>query len=270
MWQTIQSHTSFVLSSLLIILTTLDSALAAGGPAAPSNLRCEYLSNPMGVDVRQPRFAWVLDHTERGQAQSAYQVLVATRLSGLEQDQGDQWDSGKVASDNSTQVVYSGKPLVSGATYYWKVRYWDASGNASPYSQPARFDMGLLSPDDWKGQWIGGANQLRTEFELPDFPARARVYICGLGYSELRINGSKVGDHVLDPAWTTYDKRVLYSTYDVTPLLKRGANVVGVMLGEGWYKSRALLLQMNIDLPNGKRVSITSSPSWKGHDGPIV
>jgi alpha-L-rhamnosidase len=270
MWQTIQSHTSFVLSSLLIMLATLGSAMAAGGPAAPSNLRCEYLSNPLGVDVRQPRFAWVLEHAERGQVQSAYQVLVATRLSGLDQDQGDQWDSGKVASDNSTQVVYGGKPLVSGATYFWKVRYWDGNGNASPYSQPARFDMGLLSPDDWKAQWIGGAHQLRTEFELPDFPARARVYICGLGYSELRINGSKVGDHVLDPAWTTYDKRVLYSTYDVTPLLKRGANAVGVMLGEGWYKSRALLLQMNIDLPNGKRVSITSSPSWKGHDGPIV
>jgi len=263
---------TFILASFLIICAAgaRRPAWAASGPATPSNLRCEYLSNPLGVDVRQPRFAWVLEHTERGQKQSAYQLLVATRLSLLDQDKGDQWDSGKVASEDSTQVVYNAKPLESGSTYYWKVRYWDKDGNASPYSRAAQFDLGLLSPEEWKGQWIGGANQLRAEFQLAEAVTRARAYICGLGYSELRLNGSKVGDNVLDPAWTTYDKRVLYTTYDVTPYLRRGANAVGVMLGEGWYKSRALLLQMNIELASGKRISITSSPSWKAHNGPIV
>jgi len=262
------------LSFSAILLTflgwALGSALGADGPLPPQNLRCEYLSNPLGIDVRQPRFAWGLDHTARGQRQTAYQILVATQPGLLDQDKGDQWDSGKVVSEDSTQVVYSGKPLASGAAYYWKVRTWDKDGNASPYSRVVQFEMGLLSADEWKGQWIGGANQLRTEFQLAEAVARARVYICGLGYYELRVNGAKVGSNVLDPGWTTYEKRVLYTTYDVTPLLQRGANAVGVMLGEGWYKSRALLLQMNIELVNGKRLSVTSSPAWRGKDGPIT
>ena len=100
----------------------------------PSNLRCEYLTNPLGIDAHLPRFFWVLNHTERDQKQSAYQVLVATRPELLDQDKGDQWDSGKVASDESIQVTYSGKVLESGRTYYWKVRYWDKLGRPSPYS----------------------------------------------------------------------------------------------------------------------------------------
>ncbi len=220
--------------------------------------------------MRQPRFSWVLAHTERGQGQSAYQILVASRPETLDQDKGDQWDSGRVASDESTQVVYGGKQLASGRTYYWKVRFWDKQGSASAYGEPAQFEMGLLAREEWKGQWIGGANQLRTEFQLTDTVVGARAYVCGLGYYELRINGAKVGNNVLDPAWTTYDKRVLYITYDVTPYLRHGANAVAVMLGKGWYGSTVLLLQMNIELAGGKRISIVSSPSWKAQNGPIV
>jgi len=244
--------------------------LGADGSPAPSNLRCEYLTNPLGIDVLEPRFFWVLEHTARGQKQSAYQVLVATRPELLAQDRGDQWDSGKVTSDQSTQVVYAGKPLESGRTYYWKVRYWDTQANASPYSPPAQFETGLLAPEEWKGQWIGGSNQLRSEFQLSEALTRARAYICGLGYYELRINGSKVGTNVLDPGWTTYDKRVFYATYDVTSYLQRGPNAVGVMLGEGWYKSRVLLLQITIELASGKQISVTSSPAWKAKDGPLT
>lgn len=130
--------------------------------------------------------------------------------------------------------------------------------------------MGLLAREEWKGQWIGGGNQLRTEFELPDNVVRARAYISGLGYCELRVNGEKVGRNVLDPAWTTYDRRVLYTTYDVTRRLQRGANAVAVMLGHGWYGTPALLFQMNVELANGKTVSIASGPSWKMKDGPIT
>ncbi len=243
---------------------------AAEGPLAPVNLRCEYLHNPVGIDVKQPRFAWVLLHTGRAQTQSAYQVLVASSPELLEHDKGDQWDSGKVASDDSTQVIYNGKPLESDHPYWWKVRYWDKDGNASDYSRPASFDVALLAADEWKGEWIGGANQLRREFTLAEAPRRARAYICGLGYYELHINGAKVGTNYLDPGWTTFDKRALYVTYDVTANLHRGANAVGVMLGEGWYKSRALLLQMDIELANGKHVSVTSGPAWKAKNGPIV
>ncbi len=253
-----------------VVARGLQLTYGQSGAARPSNLRCEYLVNPVGIDVRQPRFSWILNHSERGQKQSAYQILVATQSQALDQEKGDQWDSGNVASEESTQVVYGGPPLESGRAYYWKVRYWDKQRRASPYSQTAQFEIGLLAREEWKGGWIGGANQLRTEFQLPGAAVRARAYICGLGYYELRINGAKVGNNVLDPAWTTYDKRVLYVTYDVTSFLNRGANAIGVMLGKSWYGSRALLLQMNIELPGGKRISIASNPSWKAKDGPIT
>ncbi|MHB8655844.1 MAG: alpha-L-rhamnosidase [Terriglobia bacterium] len=262
-WRTI-----FLVGLLACILP--GDASGVEGPMAPSNLRCEYLANPRGIDVLQPRFSWVLEHTGRGETQTAYQVLVSTHAESLMKDQGDQWDSGKVTSDDSTQIDYKGKPLASGQTYYWKVKYWDKEGSAGPYSDSAHFEMGLLSRDDWKGQWIGGANQLRNEFELPESVVRARAYVTGVGYYELRINGEKVGRDVLDPAWTTYDKRVLYSTYDITRHLRRGANAVGVMLGRGWYGPPALLLQINIELAGGKRMSIVSSPAWKMRNGPIT
>ncbi len=239
----------------------------AGPPLAPVGLRCEYLVNPAAVDVVHPRLSWVLEHPERGQRQTAYQVLVSTSP-GLQS--GDAWDSGRVESAQSTHVAYAGKPLESGRTYYWKVRYWDKNGVASPYSKPARFDMGLLRKEDWKGKWIGGANQLRKEFTLKGRPVRARAYISGLGYYELRVNGKKAGDHVLDPGWTTYDKRVLYTAYDVTPLLAEGANAVAITLGQGWYGSRAALLQLNIELEGGQAVEIVTDTTWKVKQGPIL
>ncbi|HEV2348269.1 MAG TPA: family 78 glycoside hydrolase catalytic domain [Terriglobia bacterium] len=260
----------FLVGLLAFASATVDFAPASDGPQPPSNLRCEYLTNPGGIDVIHPRFSWVLEHGGRGETQTAYQVLVTTRPDSLQKDKGEEWDSGHVASDDSTQVEYKGKPLESGQTYYWKVKYWDKEGNASAYSRTAKFGMGLLSREDWKGQWIGGANQLRTEFQLPEGVVRARAYISGLGYYELRINGEKVGRNVLDPAWTTYDKRVLYSTYNVTRRLRSGANAVGVMLGQGWYGSRALLLQINVELANGKRMSVVSGPQWKARNGPIT
>jgi alpha-L-rhamnosidase len=233
---------------------------------APSGLRCEYLTDPVGIDVPQPRFSWVLAHAARGEGQTAYQVVVS-----MQPDAADagQWDSGKVASGESVHVVYAGKPLASGRTYYWKVRYWDSGDRPSLYSAIARFETGLFDAQDWKGKWIGGANQIRTEFTLPARPVRARAYIAGVGYYELRIDGQKVGDHVLDPAWTTYDKRVLYTVYDITERLHAGANAVGVMLGEGWFQSRALRMQIHAVLEDGQSVDVATDASWKTMSGPI-
>jgi alpha-L-rhamnosidase len=257
-------------------------AAGADGPRPPSQLRCEYLADPLGIDVPAPRLSWVLDHSQRGERQTAYQVVVSSRLESLLQDQGDQWDSGQVISGESTQIAYHGKPLESGHTYYWKVRYWDNEKRTSDYSAPARFEMGLLSRQEWNGQWITG-NQLRKELRLDGKVARARVYVTALGYYELRINGERIGDRVLDPAWTTYPKRVLYSTYDVTGALAAGQNALGVTLGGGWatlgrgmanqkpyYPQPALLLQMNIELEGGKRIQVSSDGSWKAGPGPIV
>lgn len=237
------------------------------GPRMPVDLRTEYLVNPLGIDTKWPRFSWVSGHSERGQSQTAFEILVSTRP---EVEEGDLWSSGKVLSGDSSQVVYRGKDLSSGQACYWKVRVWDKNGRVSPFSQVARFETGLFSRQDWQGTWIGGANQLRKEFKLKGRVRRARAYICGLGYHELRINGCKVGQNVLDPGWTTFDKRVLYVTHDVTRFLQEGENAVGVMLGEGWYRDRALLFQLNIDLEGGQEIRIVSDQTWRAKNGPVI
>jgi alpha-L-rhamnosidase len=269
-----------VLSSIMVGFLFFTPGFAENSAEAPEHLRCEYLTNPTGIDVRQPRFQWILDNSRRGVMQTAYQVIVASSLEALDGARGDVWDSGKVMSADSAQVAYNGKPLVSGRTYYWKVRTWDGQGNPSAYSQPAKFGMGLLERQDWKGRWIGGDGLLRKEFSLAGKVVRARAYVAALGYYELHLNGKKIGDKVLDPAWTVYPKRVLYSTYDVTSALKDGANAIGVMLGGGWatqeaggpayYKAPALLFQLNIELADGKTVSVSSNTSWKTAAGPFV
>ena len=271
---------NILLLALLAGSRATGAAPAAEGPVAPFSLRCEYLDSPSVIDTPRPRFFWALDHSERNQVQSAYQILVSTDpLLG----QGDQWDSGKVASDDSGQVEYAGLPLASNRTYYWKVRYWDRGGHPSLYSSGARFDTGLFSAEEWEGDWIGGNRTLRKEFRLGEGVRRARVFVTAQGYYELHLNGSKLGNNVLDPGWTTVEKRVLYSSYDITGLLRKGPNVVGALLGQGWNgttpgaaflkeceECRALRLQMIIELESGEQIRIASDPSWTAHRGPLL
>lgn len=276
-------------------------------------LRCEYLHNPLGIDVTTPRLSWVLQSQQRGQKQTAYQVLIATTVEMLAKDQGNLWDSGCVASDQSIHIEYAGKPLCSRAPCHWKVRVWDKDKQPSPWSKPAMWTMGLLAPKDWQAaQWIGAAVDrpertkeqraglgsaqandlpyaavlLRKEIAVSKLPARATACVCGLGYCEVSINGKKIGDHKLDPAFTDYTKRILYSTYDVTELLRSGRNAIGATLGAGWYDSptiddwqfhRApwiappkLLLCVDIDYVDGTHESIVSDGTWKESTGPIV
>jgi len=242
-----------------------------------TNLRCEYASNPLGIDVTSPRFSWQIVHPQRGQLQSAYQVLVASNESNLGNNTGDMWDSGKVESGESVNVVYQGKSLKSGKRCYWKVRVWDKDEGASSWSNPVVFEMGLLNPDDWQGVWIGAeggktekALLFRKVVTLGKPVARGRVYICGLGYYELRLNGEKVDNHVLDPGWTEYTKRVLYVTYDVTGYLRKGENAVGIILGNGWYGIPRMIFQMNVEFINGTSTHIVSDCSWSVASSPIT
>jgi alpha-L-rhamnosidase len=251
----------------VLIIASIPSAAAVRGPYPPADLRCEYLVNPMGIDMKQPRFFWVNAHSDRGEAQSAFQIIVSTAPDAA---QGDMWDSGKVASAATIQIIYAGRQLMSGRAYFWKVKWWDKEGLESTWSSPATFTTGLFSRGDWKGTWIGGRGHLRKEFALDAAPKRALVHYAGLGYSELRINGHKIGPNVLDPGWTTYEKRVLYVTHDVTRMLRQGPNALGVLLGNGWFKSRALLLELDIETADGKRIEVASDASWKAADGPIV
>ena len=298
------------------------SSIGAGLPQLGSDvrvvdLRCEYMTNPLGVDVAQPRLSWKLESQWRGQKQTAYQILVAASEKMLKDDRADLWDSGKVASDQSIHVVYSGQPLASRTRCYWKVRVWDADDKAGSFSEVATWDMGLLTPQDWKARWITrgegvpplssqsgeekkqGQDALATKdkapqpaplfrksFLLAETPVSARVYICGLGYHELRLNGEKVGDHVLDPAFTRYDKRALYVVHDVTSQLKKGANALGVMLGNGWYNMHTrcvwdfdkapwrdrpvLRCQLEMTFDDGSTKVVASDATWRVSTGPIV
>ncbi|MHC4204092.1 MAG: family 78 glycoside hydrolase catalytic domain [Planctomycetota bacterium] len=119
------------------------------------NLRCEYLANPMGIDITKPRLSWILKSGQRSSMQSAYHILVASSVQTLEQNKGDLWNSRKVKSDRSNQIVYKGKTLKSRMPCYWKVRVWDQDGRVSPWSKPARWTMGLLESEDWQAKWIG-------------------------------------------------------------------------------------------------------------------
>ena len=263
-------------------------------------IKTENTTNPLGIDTLHPRFRWLLESSARGQLQTAYQILVASSLEKLQAGTGDKWDSGRVASDNLVEVPYEGKNLSSSERCYWKVRIWDRNGRSSLYSEPSFFEMGLLRPADWQGKWIESdkgisSPLLRKEFNLDGATRRARVYISGIGYYELYINGKKVGDRVLEPASSYYNNdqpfklrtRVIYATYDVTNLLHRGTNAIGVILGNGWYSAEndvapapvgrspygdrpRLILQMNAETSSGETRSIFSDTSWRTHPGPIT
>lgn len=448
--------------TLLVFCLATINALAAA--VQISDTRCEYRKNPIGIETKQPRFHWVMESKNRGVLESAYQVIVASSPQLLERGNGDVWDSGKVASDDSTQVAYGGKALASGTEYFWKVRVWDNADHVSDWSKPATWTMGLLNPSDWKARWIGfstadqvGAENsmeqmlsleglywiwangagvgdqppgdafFRKTIEIPDgesiaeakiiltaddsfelfingesvapkdsdwkslakldvknrlragqnilaikasnvgntpagvagrlgilfasgkamsiaidnswqtsrgeatgwnttgFDAsewkpaskvanygdqpwgtlgeyslkpapyfrktftiakpihRATAFASALGAYELHLNGKPVDNDVLSPGWTDFNKRVHYFGYDVTSQLKRGNNVLGAILGDGWYVGYIaftgkrhfyggdprLIVQVQIDYEDGTREVIGTDETWKATFGPI-
>jgi alpha-L-rhamnosidase len=425
----------------------------------PVDLQCEFRANPSGLEVLGPQLSWQEESPARNQAQTAYEILVASSREQLQENCADCWDSGKVFSADTVNLSYAGATLVSGGEYFWKVRVWDRAGRASGWSKPARWTMGLLKPADWHGQWIGldqgektndfggaqwvwfpegnpaqsapvatryfrrvfelpanetlqsaimevtaddqfdlfvngqkagagsgwgspqtiaigsllkpgsnvlavearnvGSNPnpagllarleieftsgsswtlvtgdnwkaatnvpsgwreiafddtawpaaqllgaygtqswgiiqsddrplparyLRREFSVAKKVRRATAYLCGLGLSELYVNGRKVSDDMLSPAIAEYDKRAFYVTYDVTGLLRRGDNAVGVILGNGrYYAPRVrvpaicrtfgypkMLLQLNVEYTDGTTAQVVSDEHWRlTTDGPI-
>jgi alpha-L-rhamnosidase len=269
-----------------------------------TNLRCEYRVDPLGIDTERPRLSWVLESGERGQGQTAYRILVADRLEKLARDEGNLWDSGRVASTETIQIEYEGSSLTSGLKCFWKVRIWDRDHRPSKWSRHAFWECALLEPEDWKGTWISDGKPVpvkdedfyredpaplfRRAFAVDKEIARARLYITGLGYYEARINGRRVGDQVLDPGWTDYRDRVFYSTYDVTDLLQKGENCLGIMLGNGWYNPLplrmwgrlnlrehlpvgrpCLIAQLELGFADGTRQALVSDSTWKFREGPI-
>lgn len=261
-------------SSALMSETIGRSSGASGSEIqSPTALRVEYQENPDNVPVltdpatsdtgQQPygaRFSWRLPAGDRGERQAAYRVLVASTPEILAHDFGDVWDSGKVESARSTNVSFQpDETLDPDETYYWKVRVWNADGEASPWSTPAQFTTAVPdTADEWEGTWIGlddpvpmqepsdvGPVQNRDSpllrktvtFEKPI--QRARAHVLTLGWGEIYANGERVGDDHLNPAWTRFEERALYATYDLTDLLSKGENALGLWLGRGWFSKTA-------------------------------
>jgi alpha-L-rhamnosidase len=210
----------------------------------PVDLMCEAQVNPAGIATASPRFSWKNESGTNGARQSSYQVLVASSASLLDDGKADLWNSGKVESSKSVWVEYAGTALKSRALAYWKVKVWDQDGVPSKWSTAQQFSVGLLHADDWRGAYIGmdssraalASPLLRKTVELEDEYDALYLHVNSLGYHELYINGQKVGDAVLAPAESQYDKRSFSLSYDVSPYLKEGKNAVVIWLGYGWYK----------------------------------
>lgn len=260
-------------------------------------LRCEYATDPIGLGETKPRLSWelsVADPLARGLSQSAWQILVASSPENLAQDRGDFWDSGRRASADTDNISYAGRPLLSRAACWWKVRVWDQAGVASSWSTPARWTVGLLDRGEWSAHWIGapwqGAGQtsarapyLRRAFTLKEKPTSARLYVTALGLYEASLNGTRVGDAHFTPGWTDTKKRVQYQVYEVGDQLVAGENVIGAILGDGWYcghvaqKGRQLygerpklFAQLELVFADGLRQVIVTDDAWQVAAGPIL
>ena len=260
-----------------------------------TNLRCEYLENPLSIDKLHPHLSWQSQTSRRNYRQKAYRVLVASDQEKLttNEPQPDLWDSGIVEADQSSGIAYEGEPLESSKRYYWQVQVWsdqDEVVTSDIYS----WEMGLLHPSDWQGEWIchtldstaQPAPMFRKEFTIEKELHSARAYISGLGYYELRMNGEKIGDRLLDPAFTDYEDRALYATYDVTEQLQQGENAIGIVLGNGWYNVQTLavwdfetapwrhspsaIMQVQLEYIDGTTEVIATGTTWKTSAGPLV
>lgn len=287
--------TSYLLASVCVKAndTRVDVSLSS-----PKDLSCEYLNNPLGIDIRKPRLSWKIETVKenRGVKQTAYEILVASSIELIEKEQGDFWDSGVIISNESSNIVYDGRALNSNQKYYWTVRLRDQQGKWSAWSTPAYWRMGLFL-NDWKAQWIGSVEMesksagwkpienkmadpwLRKTFELLDHPEEAIIYVASIGYHELYINGQRVGDAVLSPSVTDHKTRARYMSYDITKFLKLGDNVIALWLGTSWsifphYNRKGesaipmALAQAEITLSSNERKQIISDSTWRVHASP--
>lgn len=257
----------------------------------PTGLRTEYLTDPLGLDVAQPRLFWHHTSDVPGAGQTAYRILVARTPEALANGVGDLWDSGRVESWATTHIRYEGPALADLERAWWKVMAWDESGVPSDWSLPGFWESGLR---EWASAWIGDeplggpftsapCPYLRTEFTLDEPAVRARLVVTALGLYEARLNGERVGEDVLTPGWTDYRKRVRYQVYDVTPQIQVGANCLGAILGDGWYCGHVewrgrqlygdaprLRAELHLQFADGRTRVIATGPDWQAGYGELL
>ena len=258
----------------------------------PIVLKCEHLSNPLGIDIPNPRLTWMLKDTRQDAMQTAYQLVIGTDSIAVTHNIGESWNTGKQLKSDII-VVYKGKKLNPLTKYYWKVNVWDKDGKPTS-SQVSTFETGMMGRSNWKGSWISdhhdihhkAAPYFRKAFEIKKTIQSARAYIAAAGLYELSLNGEKVGKNMLDPMYTRFDKRTLYVVHDVTKQLQSGENVIGVILGNGWYNHQSLAvwdfdkapwrnrpafcMDLRIVYTDGNEETIVSEQDWKTSAGPIT
>ncbi len=256
-----------------------------------TDLKVENLVTPLGLGAKQPRLSWKITSDKRDFMQYAYEIQISTTK---DPSKGDAWKTGKVMSDQSTNITYQGQELKSTTHYFWRVRVWDSSGKASAWSERSWWTTGLLNTSDWKAQWIesglpgdsvlGPSPMFRRTFEVKKIINSARLYITAHGLYEASVNGQRVGDAYFTPGWTSYKTRLQYQVYDVTNLVKQRINAIGVVLGDGWYrghlawednkniygKKAGLLAQLQLMYADGTSETIVTDGQWKISTGPIV
>jgi alpha-L-rhamnosidase len=249
-------------------------------------LTCEYLVNPLGIDIVQPRLSWIIEQTgdaPKNQIQKAYRILVASSPEILANNNGDVWDTGKTPSSQSIQVVYEGEHLKSMQRYWWKVKIWSNSGE-SGWSEPAYWVTGIMQPFEWQARWIGDIpdtalrkykSYVQNNYKSKDFdkdywknppynpspllrksltikkqPKQAYLYVSALGYYEMWLNGKRIGDRLQAPEWTNYFNRLQYQTFDLSELLGKGENVLAATLADGWCLGRMGGIKWNNCFPH--------------------
>lgn len=257
------------------------------------NLKCEYLENPIGIDEVHPRFTWQMESQKSGNSQIAYELAVGTVESEVALGNGDTWESG-IVSSSVIPVVYRGAKLNPFTRYFWSVRVQDESNEWSNWFKPHYFETGMMGQLNWKGKWITDtydfnvkpAAYFRRDFKTDKTIQSARVYIAVAGLYELSINGKRIGDHRLDPTYTRFDRRNLYVTYDVTENLQQGSNVIGVLLGNGWYNHQStavwyfdkapwrarpkFCMDVHITYSDGSKEIIATDESWQTSESPVI
>ncbi|OAV45803.1 alpha-L-rhamnosidase [Lewinella sp. 4G2] len=258
---------------------------------AVERLRCEYLDNPIGIDVQRPRFSWWMQDGSPGARQTAYEIRMAATERELSKNKKHTWATGKVLSSQSTQIEYGGPALKSGERRYWQVRIWNQNGETSAWSAPAYWETGLVNTGDWSAQWISLANEPDSETSLPahyyrkDFDTNkniksARLYATAHGIYECYLNGQKVGDQLFTPGFTSYKKRLQYQAYDVTEMLQKH-NTLAVNVADGWFRGYlgwkgkrnyygnklAFLAQLVITYSDGSVATVNTDGSWRATTG---
>jgi alpha-L-rhamnosidase len=252
----------------------------------PFALQCEYLNHPLGIDTDAPRFRWRIST-----AQTAYRIVVDTDSANVKRGAGSIWDSGPVDGSGNL-AIYSGAPLKPFTRYYWSVQAW--SGEKILNSAVSYFETGMKGTKNWEGSWITDTNDIdlqpagyfRKEVQVPKGIRSARAYVAAAGLFELTINGERIGDHVLDPMYTRFDKRVLYVTHDVTNALKQGTNAIGLMLGNGWYNHQStavwdfhkahwrarprVCVNLRIEYDDNTVETVVTDATWKTSLSPVI